>query len=106
MIVEKFQTFGVIITGKYISEPINESVYFYSCTQAKLPFGFLSSPPGKRKLPISHYPLSIFPQQKGGRITKLKKMTKIELARALVTNFDKFHHLFNLFIFGFCFAVP
>ena len=55
MIVEKFQTFGVIITGKYISEPINESVYFYSCTQAKLPFGVIT--PRQKK--VTHFPLPI-----------------------------------------------
>ena len=34
------------------------------------------------------------------------KMNKIKLARVLVTSFDKFHHLCNLYIFGFCFVVP
>ena len=35
-----------------------------------------------------------------------EKMTKIKLARVLVTTFDKFNHLCNLYIVGFCFVVP
>ena len=51
---------------------------------------------------------SIFPQQKrgGGRIMALKKLPKLNLLRVLVTSFDKFHHLCNLYIFRFCFVVP
>ena len=35
-----------------------------------------------------------------------EKMAKIKPARVLITNFDKFYHLCNLYIFGFCFVVP
>ena len=35
-----------------------------------------------------------------------EKMTKVKLARVLVTSFDKFHHLCNFYIFGFsCWSV-
>ena len=36
-------------------------------------------------------------------LMELKKLPK--LTRVLVTGFDKFHHLCNLFIFGLCFVV-
>ena len=34
-----------------------------------------------------------------------EKMTKVKLARALATSFDKFHYQCNLYIFGFSFVV-
>ena len=34
---------------------------------------------------------------------ELKKLPK--LTKVLVTSFDKFHHLWNLYIFGLCFLV-
>ena len=68
--------------------------------------------PGRRKLLISHF-LSedlFFPQPKGGlwvgwRGYGVETITKINHMKILVTSFDKFHHLCNLYIFGFCFAV-
>ena len=51
---------------------------------------------------------SFCPQQKGGRIMERKKMTKIKLARAFVTSFDKFYHLCMQplhFSFLFCCAI-
>ena len=36
----------------------------------------------------------------------VEKTTKIKPTRVLLTSFTKFHHLFNLYIFGFCFVVP
>ena len=36
----------------------------------------------------------------------VEKITKIKPVRLLVTSFDKFHHLCNLYISGFCCAVP
>ena len=51
-------------------------------------------------------PEGFFPQQNGGRIMELKKMTKIKLSSVLATSFDKFHHICNLYIFCFCFVVP
>ena len=35
-----------------------------------------------------------------------EKITKIKLARVLVTSFDKFYHFCNHYIFGFCSVVP
>ena len=32
-------------------------------------------------------------------------MTKIKPARVLVTNLDKFHHLCNVYLIGFCFIL-
>ena len=35
----------------------------------------------------------------------IDKITKIKRTKILVTNFDKFHHLCNLYIFDLCFVV-
>ena len=108
-----------LLENTFVSQKI-ESVHFYSCSQAKLCPRFLSSTPGRRKLPIPpeqrFLQISFFPQQKGvgwagGRIWGgedygVEKITKIKPTRVLVTSFDKFHHLCNLYIFGFCFVVP
>ena len=89
--MEKNKIYGAEITGKYICESKkkkkkNESVYFYSCCQAKLSPRFLS-------LPIIS-PDSVFhilsPAERG-EIMGTEKMSKIKLARVLVTSFDKFH---------------
>ena len=63
--------------------------------------------PGKREFPIppnQSFLKIIFPEQeRGERIMESKKLTK--LTRVLVTSFDKFHHLCNLYIFSLCFVL-
>ena len=49
---------------------------------------------------------SIFPPPERGEDYGAEKTTKIKLVTILVTTFDKFHHLCNLYIFDFCFVVP
>ena len=49
---------------------------------------------------------SVFQPTERGEDYGAEKMTKVKLARVLVTSFDKFHHQCNLYIFGFCFVVP
>ena len=71
MVAEKFQILGVKFTENTV-----ESVYFYSCPQAKLSPRFLLSPlqAGENYTsPSNVFLKSIFPQQKGKRIMKLKK---------------------------------
>ena len=84
-----------------------ESVHFYSCPQAKISPGFYHYPQGRRewRIPPEQRFLKIFfPEQKEEeRIMELKKLPK--LTRVLVTSFDKFYHLWNLYIFGLCFAL-
>ena len=98
-----------LLENTFVSQKI-ESVHFYSCTQAKLSSRFLSSQIHAEGtylfLPNKVFWKSIFRQQKRGENYGAEKMTKIKLARILVTSFDKFHHFCNLYVFGFCFAVP
>ena len=55
-------------------------------------------------LPSSVFLRSIFsPAERGDY--GVEKITKIKPTRVLVTGFDKFHHLCNLNVFGFCFVV-
>ena len=49
---------------------------------------------------------SVFHPAERGEDYGAEKMTKVKLARVLVTSLDKFHHQCNLYIFGFCFVVP
>ena len=107
MVAEKFQIYGVKVTGNtFVSQKI-ESVHFYSCPQQNSPPGFYHYTPGRRELPNppeQHF----FPSRKGEgeRIIELKKIIKIKTTKVLVTSFAKFCHLWNLYIFGFCFVVP
>ena len=104
MNAKKFQIHGVKYTRKYICESI-ESVY--SCPQVKLSPRFLSS----LLQAEGNYPFllnkvfwkSMFPQQEGEDYGA-EIITKIKLARVLVTSFDKFYFtIYNLYSFGFCF---
>ena len=90
-----------------------ESVHFYSCPHVKLFPRFLSIP--HRQKEITHSSRTafsedlFFPQQRErwGEDYGVEKFTKIKpTRRVLVTSFYKFHHLCNLNIFGFCFAMP
>ena len=73
---------NLFIRIKYILNQKIKSVYFYSYPQAKL-----SAERGV-----------------GGREDHGGE--KIKPRRVLLTSFDKFHHLYSLHIFGFCFVVP
>ena len=82
------------------------------------PPGFYHYPQGRLILPIppeQHF-LKILPfffaffhtailsvQKEVGEDYVVEKLPK--LTSALVTSFDKFHHLCNLYIFGLCFVV-
>ena len=49
---------------------------------------------------------SVFHPAQRGEGYGAEKTTKVKLMRVLVTSFDKFHHLYNLYtFFGFCFVV-
>ena len=81
MVVEKFQIYDVKFTGKCICES-NNWIFSFSLM-----------------LPSKTLPqVLIITSWTGGNY---EKMTKIEPARVLVTNFDKSHHLCTLHIFGF-----
>ena len=54
-------------------------------------------------LPNSVFWRYFFLSRKGEMITELKELPK--LIKVLLTSFDKFHHLCNLYIFGLCFAM-
>ena len=95
-----------LLENGFVSQII-ESVHFYSCPKAKLSPIFLSLLlQARRSYPFPPNNIfGIFPQQKRGRLSSWK-MTKIKLARILVTSFDKFLHFCNLYIFGFYLVVP
>ena len=69
------------------------------------PPDFYHYPPGRRELPIPPEQLFwryFFLRRKGERIMESKKLPK--LTKVSVTSFGKFHHLYNLYIFGLCFV--
>ena len=70
----------------------NKSIHFYLCHQAKISPRFLSLPLQERFL----YFFSAEREEDYGA----EKITKIKLARVLVTSFDEFHYLSNNNIFG------
>ena len=78
---EKFEIYGVKMTGIYICES-KDCIYLTQTAFLKIYF---------------------YPAEREDYGTE--KITKTKFARALVTSFDRFHHLCNLYIFGFCFVV-
>ena len=99
MVAEKFQIDSVKVTGKYICETKKLNLFIFThAPRQNSPPGFYHYHPGRRKSPIppkKHF-LKIYclPSRKRGGVG------------ALVTSFDKFHHLCNLYIFGFNSDVP
>ena len=107
MVAEKFQIYSVKITGKYICETKNWIYSFLFVPRSKtLPQVFIITPQAEGNYPFLPNCVlwrSIFsPAERAGRIMDLKK---IKPTRILATSFDKFHHLYNIYIFGFCFVV-
>ena len=90
MVVENFQILGVKITRKYICELKSWIYLFLLVPPIKTLLQILITTLDKRKLPI--FPKQCFffkfnfPQQKGGRIIKLKKRPKL--------NFESVCHKF------------
>ena len=102
-----WKSFKVIVLRllQYICESKNWIIFNHVPKQNSLP-GFYHYPPGRRELPIppeQRFLKILFPEEKGERIMELKKIPK--LLKALVTSFDKFHHLCNLYISGLYFVV-
>ena len=114
MAAKKFQKYSVKITDKYIFESKYLICSFLLMPLIKTPppspRRFLSLPPKQKKIPHSCQAAFseglFFPQQKGvGREDYgIEKITEIKPTRELVTSFDKFPYLCNLYIFGFCFV--
>ena len=93
-----------LVAITFVSQKI-ESVHFYTCAHAKLSSKFLSLSP-RQKETIHSSRIAFSPAERGmGEDYGVEKITKIKPSRALVASFDKFHHLCNLYIFGFCFVV-
>ena len=85
-----------LLENTFVNQKI-ESVPFCSCPQARLSPG--SYHHSRRKLPISpeqHFLKICFSPAERGKNYGAEKMTKIKLARVLVTSFDKFHLFCNL----------
>ena len=114
MVAEKFQIYSVKITGKYICESKKLNLFIFTHTPSKPPYPppmFLSLFPRQKE--ITHSSRTAFSEdlffhsKKGkGENYAVEKNTKIKPKRVLVTSFDKFHDLCNLYIFGLCFVVP
>ena len=109
MVAEKFQIYSFNITGKYICESKNCICPFLLMHPSKnLPKVFIITPQAEGNYPFrlnSVFWRSIFfPAERGGGVGGGdygdEKITKIKPTRVLVSNFDKLHHLCNLYIFG------
>ena len=98
-----------LLANRFIRQKI-ESLHFYSCSQAKLSSRFLSLPSqaqGNHQF-LCVFWRSIFSPAERGRGEEyygVEKTTKIKPTRVLVTSFDKFYNVCNLYIFGCCFVV-
>ena len=86
-----------LLENTFLSQK-TESVHFHSCPQVKLLPGCYHHHSKQKE--FTHFP------RERREDYGAEKMTKIKLARVLVTSFDEFHHFCNLYIFGFRFAVP
>ena len=98
MVAEKFQICGIKITEKINLWVKKLKIFIFTHAPSK-------TLPQVLKLPIPQTAFSddlFFPAEMGGGILELKKWP----AMVLLTGFDKFYHLRNLYIFGFCFVVP
>ena len=108
MVAEKFQIYGVKVTGKYICESKNLTCSFLLMPPSKtLPQVFIINPRQKEITNSSRNDFSedlfFLSREEGEEDYGVEKITKSE--SLLVTSFDKFHHLCSLYIFGFCLVV-
>ena len=95
-----------LMENAFVNQKV-EFVHFCLFPQGKTLPQLLITTPGRRKLPISlKQRFLYFSSAESGEDYGAEKMTKIKVARLLVTSFDKFHHLCNHCIFDFCSVVP
>ena len=107
MVVEKFQSYSVKIIAIHLwVKKLNLFIFNHAPKQNSPRFLSLSS----RQTGIAHSSRTSFFEgifffwgERGERIMELKELPK--LAKVSVTSFDKFHHLWNLYIFGLCFVI-
>ena len=96
-----------LLENAFVSQK-NESVHFYLCPKQKSLLGSYHN--HSRHEEITHFSHTtffvFFFSMESEEDYGDQKMTKIKLARVLVTSFDKFHHFCNYYIFGFCSVVP
>ena len=90
-----------LLENVFVSQKI-ESTHFYSWPP---PPPTQQSSPSYYNSPRQSF-LKIVRGEGEGNYERCEEVTKIKLLRALVASFDKSHHLFTLYIFGYCFAVP
>ena len=99
-----------LLANTFVSQKI-ECLFLVMPPSKTLPQVFIITPPPRQK-EITHSSWTAFSQdlfflgKKGGEDYGVEKITKIKPTRLLPTSFDKFRHLCNLYIFGFCFVVP
>ena len=84
-------------------EKLNLFIFTHNLKQDSTP-SFYHYSPGKRKLPIppkQHFLKIFFLSRKEGRDEYgAETISKIKPTRALITSYDKFHHLCSLYNFG------
>ena len=93
-----------LLENAFVSQKI-ESIHFYSWPPPPLPAKLSTRFLSYYNSPRQNF-LKIVRGKGGGNYERCEEVTKIKLLRVLVTSFDKSHHLFTLYIFGYCFAVP
>ena len=99
MVVEKFQSYGVKIIAIHLWVKKLNLFIFNHAPKQNSPPGFYHYPPGRRESPsrTAFFQDSFSWGERGERIMELKELTK--LTKVSVTSFDKFHHLWKLYIF-------
>ena len=99
-----------LMENTFVTQNI-ESVHFYlwPLTKFSLRFPLLHPPSSQKKItpsPNKIFWKSIFSPAESGERLWSWKLTSIKSTRVLVTSFNKFHNLCNLYIFASCFVVP
>ena len=92
-----------LLANTFVSQKI-EFVHFTHAPKQNSPLGFYHYPQAEGNYPYlqnSVFGRSIFFPAERGEDHGIEKITKIKPTR--VASFDKFHHLCNLYIFGFVF---
>ena len=114
MVAQKFQSYSVKITGKYICESKNWICSFLLIYPSKTLSQILSLSPRQYELTRSSQTafseVYFFPRRndgggEGGDYGD-EKIANIKPTKEVVASFDKLYHLFNLYILGVCFVVP
>ena len=87
-----------LLATAFVSQKLNLFIFTHAPRQKEI-----ITP---RQKEITHSSQTLFSSAERGEDYGFEKITKIKPIMVLVTSFDKFYHLWNLYISGFCFVVP